>query len=146
MKPEDYMTHHMVSYKAPNRVSYYSVDVLDFLNGSPWNEVALGYVHSLRPSSIRVTTGRATADARTWRVTVYVNDDNIIQGITQEVEVGLPKNVHSGDHLAIALKYGIDSERSKWYDDDNITAFHYDETGLSKLSNGEYIPFPKDED
>lgn len=62
---------------------------LEFLNGQPWNNLALNYVMALRPSSIRVTTGMCTCDAVTWRVTVILEEDKrTIKYIEQECNVG----------------------------------------------------------
>jgi hypothetical protein len=86
----------MVPYVSPADIGFTSLEVLPFLKGLPWNNLALGYVHSLRPSSIRVTEGSVKLDARMWRVTVIVDKDEIIQEITQEVEVGLYGWQHGG--------------------------------------------------
>lgn len=116
--------------------SWTSVEVLPFLKGKKWDEVALAYVHSLRPSSIRVTPDYETADAETWRVTVRVNKDNIIQEIEQEVEVWLPEGIAHGHALTHALAWGIDSEQCKWHLDAEGTMYD----GI----NGKYYKFTKD--
>lgn len=68
-----------------NRV-WVSIPVLEFLWGRPWNNVALNYVMALRPSVIRVTAGCVTSDARVWRVTVYLEEDErTIKSISQHV-------------------------------------------------------------
>lgn len=108
---KDYYTPHMKVFDRFNRTSYTSIEVLPILKGKPWDDVALGYCHALRPSSIRVTEGGTKCDARTWRVTVFIDDKNIINKITQEVEVGLPKGVAHGHALRLALQYGIDSSQ-----------------------------------
>lgn len=115
-RPADYLTHHMEPYEAFGRTSALSIEVLSFLNGRPWDWVALAYVHALRPSSIRVTEGGVTCDSRRWRVTVYLKEGTrLINRITQEVEVGLPEGVAHGSALNAALKYGIDSaEVRRW--------------------------------
>jgi hypothetical protein len=65
------------------------VPQLEFLWGQPWNNLALNYVMGLRPSSIRVTTGMVTADAYSWRVTVFLDkDQRTIRHIEQECNVG----------------------------------------------------------
>lgn len=84
----------------PNSVyprSYTSVEVLEFLRGQPWDDIALNWVHSLRPSMIRVVTGAETSDAKTWRVTVCVDESNIIRSIRQEVEVRIEGCEHGHD-------------------------------------------------
>ena len=80
-----------------------SIPVLEFLKGLEWDEMALGFVHSLRPSMIRVTQGEATADSQRWRVTVVVDKNNIIQEIKQEVQVWLPDDMEDGYSLRIKL-------------------------------------------
>jgi len=119
MNPEECKTYHMVKYNAPDRIGFMYVNVLEFLKGKKWDNIALSYVHSLRPSSIRVTTGCQTCDAWTWRVTVIVDKDDIIQEISQEVEVGLPDGVVHGQALQTALKHGIDSEQCRRFLENN---------------------------
>ena len=51
----------------------------------------MGYIQGLRPSFVRIVTGCMTCDCYTWRVTVHVDGQNIIQDIDQEVEIGLPE-------------------------------------------------------
>lgn len=36
------------------------------LNGRKWDEIALAYVHSLRPTAIRVTQGAGTCKRRRY--------------------------------------------------------------------------------
>lgn len=89
-----------VPYEARrNSCGYTSIEVLPFLKGKPWDRIALGFVHALRPSKIRVTQGEVTCDARMWRVTVTVDDSNVIKEITQEVEVALPNGIANGGTL-----------------------------------------------
>lgn len=97
------------------RRGFTSLEVLPFLKGKPWDDVALGFVHSLRPSHIRVTDGGIQLDAQTWRVTVTVSKKNKIEKIEQEVEVGLPVKVVHGSALHCALEYGVDSPQTKWH-------------------------------
>lgn len=67
-----------------------SIKVLPELYGKPWNNAALNMIHGLRPSSLRVTTGEVYLDARPWRVTVMLEqDERTIRDITQEVTVGV---------------------------------------------------------
>ncbi len=104
MKSADFYTRHMVPYPARvNRISFSSIRVLEFLTGYPWDDMALGWVHGLRPSFIRVVDGAETCDAQPWRVTVYVNDKNIITSIRQEVEVWLPEGVENGHDLRVKM-------------------------------------------
>jgi hypothetical protein len=83
---------------------YTVIEVLPKLKGKPWDEVALGYVHALRPSQLRVVQDGIQLDAQTWRVTVWLNKDGLtISRIEQEVEVGLPEGIDHGHALDCAL-------------------------------------------
>lgn len=101
MKATDFYSSLGVRYdrKSAGRVGFTSIKVLEFLNGRPWDDIALAYVHGLRPDCIRVVIGEEKCNANTWRVTVYVDDANKITGIRQEVEVWLPEGVENGHDL-----------------------------------------------
>jgi len=146
LNPKDFYSHYMVTYnpKVP-KIGWKTIKVLEFLNNKPWDEVALAYVHALRPSSIRVTTGGIYLDARVWRVTVYVDDNDIIQSITQEVEVALPEKVCHGWCLEDALKYGIDSEQVKWHNlESDINGIITGNCGTYKYVNNKKVNYPKE--
>jgi len=147
---DEYYTTHMEMFEPFNSRSYKSITVLDFLNGKPWDDLALAYVHALRPSSIRVTKGTVKCDARTWHVTVYITEDNIIEEISQEAEVGLPDGVEHGEALGVALQYGIDSPQCKWYTGEHdgyiMTPYGYykrTKDGLVEFPEPEKDPFDK---
>jgi len=101
---KDYRTNCAERYVKPDRVGFTSLSVLEFLKGREWDEVALSYVHALRPTFVRVTTGMMTCDWRAWRVTVNLDEKNTIESIEQEVEVALPEGVANGQELFKALK------------------------------------------
>lgn len=63
--------------------------VLHFLWGRPWDDAAKNCLRSLRPSSVRTSRGEIKSDARCWRVTVYLTEDDRVERIDQEVEVEL---------------------------------------------------------
>lgn len=117
--PMDYAVCHHREYAAPMQRAFTNIPVLEFLWGQPWNWVALGYVHALRPTSIRVTAGGVTSDSMLWRLTVLVDKVSTselacphaarmcpeclgwptIRRITQEVEIGVyPERVNYGGH------------------------------------------------
>ena len=139
--PEHYIDDCGKVYDKPNERGWTCIEVLEFLKGKPYDAVALAYIHSLRPSYIRVTKGMTTLDARTWRVTVYINEDNTIRSIKQEVEVALPDGVAHGQALGVALKYGLDSEQVKWYID--VEGYLSTNEGYFKQVGDEYIKFPE---
>ncbi len=66
---------------------YTTVDVLPELIGLPLSDLVYAWLMSLRPSSIRITRGEVHCDSRTWRVTVTVDDKDVITAISQEVQV-----------------------------------------------------------
>lgn len=88
-KADWYRGRHLVEYQEPDDTTHLDFEVLPFLKGRPWDQFSLNYVHSLRPSCIRVSKDGLTLDACPWRVTVTLEeDDRTIHQITQEVEVG----------------------------------------------------------
>src|SRR6266481_1737914 len=96
---KDYYEIHQISFESFKAIGYNSIKVLPELYGKPWDDYALGLLHALRPSCIRVTFDMVTCDSITWRVTVSINEDNLIREIKQEVLVGLPKGVEHGHAL-----------------------------------------------
>ncbi len=89
----------------PSRIGYCVVDVLAFLNEAPLDEVAMGFVYSLRPSCVRVVYDGTNLDYRIWRVTIYLDEsDKTIVRIVQEVEVALPFGIPHGQALQHALE------------------------------------------
>jgi phage tail protein X len=101
---DHYRTRHMRSYVQPDQVGYMALPVLPQLIGRKWDAVALGLVHALRPSAVRVTRDEETTDAVCWRVTVRVGGAGRIEEIYQEVEVGLPDGVNNGHEMRLALR------------------------------------------
>ena len=89
---------------------------LEFLWGQPWNNLALNYVMSLRPSAIRVSTGMVTCDCMNWRVTIYLEKDNsTINRIEQECNVG---NIGAccGHDLQLKLKQQVSGKKIEQFD------------------------------
>lgn len=96
----DYLNSNRSVFEPFKRVGFTAIDVLPFLKKLPWNDFALGWVHSLRPSSIRIIDdGRIKCDASVWRVTVKLDENGLISSIYQEVELGLPNDVRNGFHM-----------------------------------------------
>lgn len=91
----------MVTNNIPNfdSISYTVIEVLPFLKGQSWGQLPLAYIHGLRPSSVRLVRSSVKMDALTNRVTVYLDEWDIIEKIEQEIEVGLPEGVDDGHHL-----------------------------------------------
>ena len=95
----DYLTRQGFDYERPCRIGFTILPVLPFLIGKEWDDLALAFVHSLRPSSIRVCAGPETTDSRDWRVTIHLRPGTMtIVDIYQEVEIGLlPHHRHAGE-------------------------------------------------
>lgn len=76
--------------------------VLQWLWGKPWDAISASIVTSLRPSAVRVTDGEVKSDAKTWRVTVFIEGVILpprITRIEQEVRVSLPDGIEHGAAL-----------------------------------------------
>jgi hypothetical protein len=63
--------------------------VLHFLWGQPWNGLAKCFVHSLRPSAVRIAHDEVKTDSQPWRVTVWLDGYGKVDRVEQECEVGL---------------------------------------------------------
>lgn len=116
--------------------------MLPELTGKPWDDLALAYVHSLRPTQLRVVQESAQLDAETWRVTVWLEEDGVtINKISQEVEVGSPDGCTTGFSVMEALKYGINSPQVQWC---NLSGGIYmNSEGTFKMTqDGKMIPYP----
>lgn len=108
---KDYHSSHMVVYDPPDKIGFLSLPILQFLVGHPWDQLALNFVHAVRPCAIRVigTGGCKKTDARQGRVTVLVlgAEDRIVS-ISQECSVGLEPDYEHGHHLWLeARKRGM---------------------------------------
>ncbi len=141
---KDYYSDHMVAFEEFPCTSGLTIHPLDLLIGKPWDDLALGYVHAINPTSIRVTTGGIKLDASLGRVTVVVDDNNIITGLSQEVTVGLPEGVEHGEAMGHALAFGgIDSEQCKWHlDAEGYVMFGINGDYYKRTKDG-LVPFPR---
>lgn len=107
---KNYFSSHAVDYTEPEQKGLACIPILHFLYGQPWDQLALNYVHSVRPSCIRVVHyhERQTTDFISYRVTVTLDDRELICIIQQEVSVGLEGGFEHGHDLYIkAKKRGI---------------------------------------
>lgn len=84
---DKYRSEHLVRWDE-QPCGYAVIDVLPELVGLPLSDLVLAYVHALRPSAVRITQGTQTCDAVTWRVTIVVDEDDVVRSIRQEVRVG----------------------------------------------------------
>lgn len=99
---DNYRTGWQAQYHSPSHCGYTIIKVLEFLEGRKLSEQVLDFIHALRPSCIRITEGYTTCDAMLWRVTIYVDKDDIVRSIQQEVEVGL-RSAKNGHELSQSL-------------------------------------------
>jgi hypothetical protein len=87
----EYYSTHMVSYEPFECVGGAPImSILPKAIGRQWDNIVLGALHAYNPTSIRVTNGGVKCDARHGRVTVYVDKNNVITAIHQEVYVSIP--------------------------------------------------------
>lgn len=66
-----------------------TIPVFEFLKGRPWGDEAKSFVSSLRPSRVRIVRDGKQCDSVAWRVTVWLNHDDTINLIEQEVVCNL---------------------------------------------------------
>lgn len=89
-------------YAKSRTTGFCVIDVLQFLHGRPWDDVAMGFVQALRPDKVRISQdGETKTDFLVGRITVYVDNQALIQNIRWEVEVGLPYGVKDGRDLML---------------------------------------------
>lgn len=93
---DQYRTSHAVTYADPWTHGYTSINVLEFLYGLPLTNLALAYVHALRPSFIRISNGQTTTDSLLGRVTILVDEHDVVLSISQEVAIayGCGADIH----------------------------------------------------
>jgi len=104
-KADSYKTNH--TFEEKKSWSGGTILVLQVLWGQPWNNLALNYIHALRPSALRVCTDGTTCDYQPWRVTVWLEDDErTISLIEQEVELATDGAI-DGHDLSLQLSYQI---------------------------------------
>jgi hypothetical protein len=73
----------------PPREGWMTISILPELIGRPWCNAAANMLVCFRPSVIRVSKSAVDNNFVIWRVTVLLNNQNIIKCIYQEVSVGL---------------------------------------------------------
>lgn len=88
-------------------IGYTVIPVLEFLNGEPYDDRALDFIHALRPSAIRSAgpNEMLTCDGCPWRVTVLLDERGAIKKMEQEVEVGL-RTADNGHCLSNKIQKG----------------------------------------
>lgn len=97
--------HHDPQLCKSSGYSFSTMRVLEFLNGLPWDDLALTYVMALNPTRIRVTTGYITLDAVPNRITVYLEKDDVtISDIEMEISVMTSPLIQNGSELSYKLR------------------------------------------
>lgn len=81
-------------YEPPTETGFYVERVLQHLEGLPWDQYALNFVHGLRPSSI-VVSKFTPSNCCEWRVVVNLDDEDRIFQITQERRIGVKGALHA---------------------------------------------------
>ena len=99
-----YRTSQGTSFVESKRTGFACVPVLQFLWGQELTLITFGWIHSLRPSYVRIIDNghSETCDAMPGRVTINLADDNKhIAKIDQEVSVSLYGDVEHGHDLRV---------------------------------------------
>lgn len=104
--PEHYLGRHGEIPVKRNGLSigFASLPVCVYLVGQPWDDFALSCIETLKPSSIRVSTGEITTDSWLDRVTVMLDKDRLIESVVQECAINLPESCQNGYDFKMALK------------------------------------------
>lgn len=86
------------------KYGFIEIDVLECLRGRPYDEIAKAFISALRPSDIRIIhNSEVHCDSFVWRVSVYLDKNQKIESIKQEVKCELPDNINNGYELKKAL-------------------------------------------
>lgn len=88
---EQYRTNHRREWQPDASTGYTSMPVLPQFIGKKLDNSLVAYLHTLRPSSVRISADCVTCDSSPWRVTVFtkqVDGVEIIASISQEVCIG----------------------------------------------------------
>lgn len=88
-------------YEASSESVCIDLPVLEFLTGHPLDDLAYNLIDTLRPSQFRVIPcgGIITDDSIFWRVTCFMDYNDRISRITQEVWAGMRGGLENGMHL-----------------------------------------------
>ena len=90
-----YYSDEAVTFQPLTRTDLISLTVLPFLVGLKWGEVPLAWIQSLCPIAVRVTDNPVREHEWVGHVTVHVDQDMIIEGVSLHTVVGLPDHVES---------------------------------------------------
>lgn len=95
---------------SPERHGCVSVPILPFLIGRQWNDLAFNWMQAVEPISIRVIRKGDGVERgfRHRRVTITIDDSNLIVGIKQEVIVRLCHCDNTRDLLRQVISMGED--------------------------------------
>ena len=84
-----------MEYTRPNITHNCSMNVLQFLNGTKYDTISFNYIFALKPCEVIERLpgiGRTFKVLKKGTVEVYLDENRIIQKITQEVEKGFSEN------------------------------------------------------
>jgi len=89
---EQYRSNHRKEWQPDDITGYTTMPVLQQFWGKKLDNSLLAYLHTLRPSSVRISGDYTTCDASPWQVTVFtdklIDGTEIITQISQEVCIG----------------------------------------------------------
>lgn len=94
---DKYRSHHYKPWEEDPCSGYTVLGVLPQFAGKRLDNSLVAYLHTLRPSCVRISYGEVTTDSKPWRVTVIIEKrDGVdyIRDISQEVCIGFGSGYH----------------------------------------------------
>jgi len=85
---KQYIADCSIDYKSPDILGFTEIEILQFLYGTQMDNTVISWCHAFNPSSIRIHYGCITCDASIGRISIVLNENDIVKSIEQEVIVG----------------------------------------------------------
>lgn len=125
-----------------------SFEIAQQLKGRPVDEIVFYILSGFNPSYIRIIPhdGSYHLDARTGRITIYLDEEEKISCIKQEMSFDVGREIGSGSGLMAALKYGMDDPRTKWQNMECESIMCGCFGTYKILEDGTKVPYPEVEE
>ncbi len=93
-----------LEYDASGHIGFTQIDMFPQLVGRPWDAVAKAVAKTVSPTCVRITHGEVKADARSGRVTVFLDANDLVTRISMELDIELPIGYKNGSAISVALR------------------------------------------